>query len=378
MAKRKRILICIDWFLPGTQAGGPIRSVANMIDHLDIGFEFLIITTNSDYNSNQAYQSVDPDTWIEYNSYTSVYYFSKNSLRLKNLKNLIEVTQHDYLYLNGIYSLYFSILPLFISKQQKIIAPRGMLSMQAFSQKGLKKRIVIKCMNLLGGFKGSVFQVNSLRESEDIKVLLGKNTQTKVISNLPRKINPLQRIKKITTKRECKRFIYLARISPEKGQHYFLEALMNITEPLLLDLYGAINDKSYWRNCQKIIEVLPKNIKVQYKGVLESHDVPTQIIEYDYLVLTSEGENYGHSIVEAMVSGVPVIISNCTPWVNLEKHRVGWDINVKDSQGLSRTINFALSLSKERYNEISNNCRKYILENKVIMDAFKGYNQLFN
>lgn len=37
-------------------------------------------------------------------------------------------------------------------------------------------------------------------------------------------------------------------------------------------------------------------------------------------------ENYGHAIVESFVAGLPVVISDRTPWRNLEKINAGWDI----------------------------------------------------
>ncbi len=42
MMHRTKILITIDWFLPGTLSGGPVRSYANIIEHLKDDFEFYI------------------------------------------------------------------------------------------------------------------------------------------------------------------------------------------------------------------------------------------------------------------------------------------------------------------------------------------------
>ena len=37
---KKKILIFIDWFLPGINSGGPVRSYFNMISHLEEEFDF--------------------------------------------------------------------------------------------------------------------------------------------------------------------------------------------------------------------------------------------------------------------------------------------------------------------------------------------------
>ena len=46
---RKKVLITIDWFLPGTKSGGPVRSYANMIAYFKNEFDFYIITRDTDY-----------------------------------------------------------------------------------------------------------------------------------------------------------------------------------------------------------------------------------------------------------------------------------------------------------------------------------------
>ena len=54
--KQKKILVFIDWFLPGTNSGGPVRSVSNMIEHLGGDYEFLVVTRDTDYCANKPLQ----------------------------------------------------------------------------------------------------------------------------------------------------------------------------------------------------------------------------------------------------------------------------------------------------------------------------------
>ena len=46
--KKKKILIFIDWFLPGYKAGGPIQSISNFVNHFGTVFDISIITSNKD------------------------------------------------------------------------------------------------------------------------------------------------------------------------------------------------------------------------------------------------------------------------------------------------------------------------------------------
>lgn len=374
--KKIKVLILIDWFLPGTLAGGPIRSVANMIEHLDTGFEFSIITTNTDYNSNDPYRNICPDKWIQFNPNTKVFYFSKAQLNAFQLGKIINSINHDFIYVNGIYSLYFSILPLIFSKEEKVIASRGMLSQQAFAFKKRKKLLFIKSAKLLGLYNKCTFQVTSIDELNSIKSIFGENVRATLLSNLPRK-NKSEVISVSRTFSSKKKIIYLARISLEKGQHYFLKALKPITYNVILDLYGPINDETYWKKCLEIIKSLPSNIEVTYKGAINGQEVPEALADYDFLALTSEGENFGHSIVEALTEGKPVIISNRTPWQSLEKKKVGWVMSPNKTNEITTAINSALNLTKNEYATYSSNCIMYIKHHPIILDALNGYIHLF-
>ena len=52
---KKKILIFIDWYLPGYKAGGPIQSVANLVANLKEEFEFSIVTRDTDYCEKLPY-----------------------------------------------------------------------------------------------------------------------------------------------------------------------------------------------------------------------------------------------------------------------------------------------------------------------------------
>ena len=60
---RKKVLITIDWFLPGTNSGGPVRSYENLLDHFSEDHNFYVITRNIDYCDNKPYENVLSDSW---------------------------------------------------------------------------------------------------------------------------------------------------------------------------------------------------------------------------------------------------------------------------------------------------------------------------
>ena len=66
------------------------------------------------------------------------------------------------------------------------------------------------------------------------------------------------------------KLFYLSRIAKVKNLHYALDVLSKIkTEGrITYDIYGSLEDKTYWKECETIIKKLPSNIKVNYKGLV--------------------------------------------------------------------------------------------------------------
>lgn len=376
MVKRTKIFVSIDWFLPGTASGGPVRSYANLINHLSDDFEYFIITRNTDYGSEKPYEGIVPNSWIRFNDYTKIYYISNSKLNMRHLAKVIKNTDFDIAYINGIYSWYFSILPIILLKQNDkpiIVSSRGMLNPQAFSIKGFKKKLFLNIANVIGFYKNIIFHATNLDEANHIKKILGTRIRVKIAPNLPRKIKENKDFKKRKNETVC--FVNVARIAVEKGTLTMLKALKSIKKPLQLDLYGPIYDIDYWNKCQIVIEQLPEYINVSYKGVLPSELVPKTMQAYDFLLLLSEGENFGHAILEALSLGLPVLISNNTPWRDLQANRLGWDVNIENEEEVVVAIENALQMTNEDYIAWSQAACKYakaFIENPEIIEKNKA------
>ncbi|MBJ7879154.1 glycosyltransferase family 4 protein [Gelidibacter salicanalis] len=370
----KKILITIDWFLPGTNSGGPVRSYANLIAHLDEGFEFLIVTRNTDFGSTEPYKDISPNVWTIFNAYTKVFYCSADYLTKSNLKHLFDTTQFDVAYINGIYSWYFSILPILLIKNKDVIvSARGMLNPQAFSVKGFKKKGFIKFANLFNFYKKVRFHATNTEEANYIKSLIGTHKLVSVAPNLPRKIDNSNKTQAF--KQHPVRFVNLARVSVEKGTLTMLKAFYHITEPAVLDLYGPIYDEAYWAKCQSAILKLPAHIEVNYKGIIDSEQVPATLSKYDFFVLLSEGENFGHAILEALSVGLPVLISDQTPWRGLTAAKVGWDFSLKNEDALITAFQAAVHMSDTDYKNWSEAAFMYaktFIENPKVLEQNKA------
>ena len=331
MAKeKKRILIFIDWFLPGYKAGGPVRSMANMIEQLGDEYHFLVVTRNTDYMEAEPYD-VPSDQWVEGPNNALVYYFSGERLSFGNMRRLIAETNFDIVYVNGIYSWWFSILPLFFLKKHKVIVGvRGMLARSAINVKSTKKKVFLKGARMLGLYKDVLFHATNEQEKEDTRTVFG-DVPVSVAPNLPRK--KLSEALKQSKEEGELRMVSMARIAPEKNTLFALEALKGYAGDgtIVFDLYGQIYNEAYWQTCMAVIDELPSNVTVEYRGMVESDRVAEVIGHYHFLFLPSRGENFGHVILESFTAARPVLISDQTPWRKLEKENCGYDLPLDES-----------------------------------------------
>ena len=58
-----RILVFIDLYLPVFRAGGPLRTLLNMVELLGREFEFFIITRDHDFGTNEPFCNVKNNSW---------------------------------------------------------------------------------------------------------------------------------------------------------------------------------------------------------------------------------------------------------------------------------------------------------------------------
>jgi len=131
----RTISIFIPWFSPAYKAGGPIQSIANMVDELNQSIYFKIFCSNTDVDGSVL--DVQANTWQKFNDTSEVFYVSDKNLSVTLINKEIKHLNSDIIFINGIYSLYFNLLPILISNSRKIVSVRGMLHPGALSQKRL-------------------------------------------------------------------------------------------------------------------------------------------------------------------------------------------------------------------------------------------------
>jgi glycosyltransferase involved in cell wall biosynthesis len=108
-----------------------------------------------------------------------------------------------------------------------------------------------------------------------------------------------------------------------------------------------------------LIEKLPASILVVHKGLVEPAQVIPTLAQHDLFLLPTRGENFGHVIHEALRAGLPVLISDQTPWRGLAPLRVGWDLSLGDESGFVKRIEEAAAWTESERQRCSARARAY-------------------
>ena len=344
-----RILTFTGHYLPGYKGGGPIKTLKNLFDSTGDGdIKYLLVTSDRDLGETKPYSNIKIDSWNRV-GYADVFYVAAANKGNKQIKCLIGEQNYDFLYLNSFFSLRFSIYPQILARKFNkvvIVGPRGEFSKGALNLKFLKKWTFVKLYKLFGFHKNIVFQASSKYEAEDIRQLLGCNVDIKIAEDIGAQDFALELPKRVSNET---RIIFISRISPKKNLLQAIQILKRVKSPVRFDIYGPIEDKEYWKKCSGAIEQLPKNIQVSHCGSLMPSQVIQTMTRYDIFFMPTLGENYGHVIAEAFCAGLPVLISDTTPWRNLEDEGIGWDFPLGLPEKFAQVIDGFSQLSETQY-----------------------------
>lgn len=373
--QKKKILIIIDWFVPGYKAGGPIQSAINLCNTLKNTFEIYVLTTDTDHASNSPYPNIQADIWL--NNVVpgiQIFYCKKNTINTKILAQQIKNVSADFIYLNHLFSPYFVIYPIWLKLRNKIkgkliICPRGALYDSALHIKKFKKMPLLLLYKVIGIKKFACFHATNQRESNAIEHFFANSTIT-IADNLPNTNQlPFTTITKTTEVLKC---IYVARIVPIKNVLFFLKVIANCKAHIHFTIVGPIENEVYWNECKAYIKELPNNIQVNYIGPKNNTEINGLLLQHHLFVLPTTGENFGHSILEAFIAGRPVLISNQTPWLHLHEKNAGWDVDLNRPELFTQVINEVANYNQKQFDEVAIGAWQYA---QKFIDHAKNNNQ---
>ncbi len=350
------VLIVMDHYLPGRLAGGPVTTVANLVSRLGTQLRFLIMTQRFDLDG-QGYEGITNGDLRRVGN-ADVLYFDRAAYTPDQVAALLARHRVPCLYLNSFFSV-MTIRCLFKQRLRRmtrrlILAPRGEFSPGALSLKRGKKRAYLLAFRALALARGvDVFQASSEREARDIRQSLGAVPIT-VAADVP-DVDLLEP----DLAQRTRGVVFLARISPMKNLTFALEALLRVREPVRFHIYGPLEDAAYWEECQALIRKAPAHVQIEYRGAVAHEQVAATFAGYDALLLPTKGENFGHVILEALGAGCAAVISDQTPWQDLQERGVGWVQPLSDPQAFTAALEEILRAPDAEREARSRRCVEY-------------------
>jgi glycosyltransferase involved in cell wall biosynthesis len=378
---KPKLIFFTGHYTPGFKAGGILTNMINTLNHLSPEYDIWVVTRDRDLGDNVNYIGVETDIWQRVDN-ANVIYLSPKNINIFYINHLLKSYKFDVIILNGFFEI-FTILVLICRKifsdrhKNYVVSPFGEFAPASFNQKKLKKIIYIKISSFLRLYEDVNWKASSSFEALDlIRELNVNENKINIVPDLPRKNFSIPRFDLDARTK----IVFLSRIAKEKNLDYALNILSKVKSNVIFDIYGPIENKIYWDYCVRLFNKIPPNVKIEYKGVVNSGEILSTFAKYDLFFFPTSGEAYGNVIAESLTCGTPVLISTETPWRNLSEDLLGWDIDLKNEEDFIDRIEYVASLSRELKNEMKdnvlNNFKQLLNSEELVELNINFYNSL--
>ena len=247
----------------------------------------------------------------------------------RDMRRVLDVTKPDIVHFHGVWGLALHIDQAICRRRgiPYVISPKGSLSAWSVSHKAFKKRLALLLYQLRDLNNAAAIQTTCDMESGYVRRL---GCRSRIITvpngiNFPKMLPPRHR------DNGKRRFLFLSRISPEKGLIDLVRAWSGLEKDgWLLEIVGNDNE-GYWPIVQTEINRLGCGSSIVRTPFLDDRKKWSAYRRADVFVHPSYTENFGIVIAEAMYAGLPVIATKGTPWKILSDIKAGWWVDVGDA-----------------------------------------------
>ena len=374
---KKDILIITGRYLPGYKDGGPVRTIKNLTDYLGNEYNFRILTADRDHGDEAPYPDITVNTWNRVGN-ALVWYVPPGKFSFSIIRKMSE--EADTVFISGCFSDY-AIKTLILNrigqiKKPVIIAPMGLFMPNAMKRKPIKYISFIMLFKLLGMFHNVKWSVSSEIEEKCVKKEISPEAVCYIAKDLPRMVEE-KTIHKRKKTGELRAF-FISRISPEKNIIQSIDILKECHSSIWFTIYGPILNQQYWEKVEEKLLELPSNIHAAYKGNINSEQVVETLEQEHVFLFTTIGENYSHVVHEALSAGCPCVISDQTPWQDLDKNCAGHVLPLNDNSRFVKAIESYAEMAETDFQKISDAAHDYARRVSRESAETTGYRVLFN
>jgi glycosyltransferase involved in cell wall biosynthesis len=142
-----------------------------------------------------------------------------------------------------------------------------------------------------------------------------------------------------------------------KNLRMAIELVGDLAGEVSLDIYGPVDDESYGRECQAATARVRSNVKVTWHGNVNPAEVSATFANYEFFILPTLGENFGHVILESLGAGCPVLLSDRTPWRRLEVDGAGWTLPIEIRERWMEVLRSCVEMDESSHNAMRQRAR---------------------
>lgn len=377
--EKRNILIIMGRYLPGYKDGGPVRTIKNLVDYLGEEYQFSILTCDRDHGDTKPYENIEVDAWNQVGK-AKVYYVPPGGFSLKCIAKLSKMA--DLVYVCGCFNDYaintMLLKRINIIKKPVVFATMGLFSPKEFQLKYKKKKLFTTVFNFLGMFKNIYFSATSKMEIQEVRQQLRvDDKQFFIAEDLPRMVVDNRIIK--TKEKGSLSVVWISRIAEKKNLMGAIRILQNISAEceISFSIFGPVHSEKYWEKCQEELKKMPPNVRYEYMGNADSEQVVEILKNYHVFLFPTLGENYGHVIQEALSAGCVCILSDQTPWNDLENNNAGYVYALDNEKQFQNALMHYGKMGQDEFQKVSDCSLNYArsVSNQKVEGT--GYRKIF-
>ncbi len=356
------VLICARHFPPAYRSGGPPRSLGGLVTSLGGHFRFTVLTMANDRHGTDVMPGIEADVWRRWNA-ADVRYCSSQLRLASALLRTMRAPGDRVLYVNSFFDPVFGLLPILLRRSVGrrhpiVVAPRGEFGSGALALKPRRKWVYLRLLRRSGLLDPVLWQASSEEELSDIRRRIGATARIVVARNLREPpagdVGPRRR----RERREL-RLVFLSRIARMKNLRALIEALPLAGDGCRLTIAGPVADADYWAECRRVADDLGVSARIDHVGEVLPDEIVPFLSGHDLFVLPTLGENFGHVILESLLAGTPVIISDRTPWSTVAERGAGLVVDLDDPHAIAAAIERVAGLHDEAYLDMCARARRF-------------------
>lgn len=363
----------------GARLGGLSGCTSELLSALQNGedtFELLTLAqTDGDKSLGEGaiwYKPVENDGLTSFN-------FSRNAARQ------LRHSQYDIYHIHGLWQ-HIGHLACHTARHNRkpyVISPHGMLYPAALKVSYRKKLPLLKLWFERDIMEAACLIATCDEEQEHIRRFGYTGPIAKLSNpvNIPSVTGQLlaRRRETIDTEPTGRRRIgFLGRLHHIKRLDLLLQglALSRHRDDIELVIMGE-GDETYMRSLRDLITHLKLDGNVVFKGFVSGDDKYRQLARLSALFVTSDTENFGAIVPEALLVGIPVFASINTPWHDLEKYNCGW-WRSNSPESIAEVIDSLFTLSPSELLEMGARGRTLIVRQYESSTVASGMRLLYN